>query len=133
MSYGTNLPDQFRRASDHVDKNLRGAKPGDIRYRVRLRAIDIVPFFVAGDRQDFRLARRNPEHESELRAAVGRRLRELVGEGASPVDVETVPGSTEIGYVVRGNLAQLVARTAIEVDFGAGYKKRYWVEADLPG
>ena len=30
ISYGTNLPDQFRRAGDFVDKILRGAKPGDI-------------------------------------------------------------------------------------------------------
>jgi putative tryptophan/tyrosine transport system substrate-binding protein len=30
MSYGTNVPGQFRRAGDHVDKILRGAKPGDI-------------------------------------------------------------------------------------------------------
>jgi putative tryptophan/tyrosine transport system substrate-binding protein len=30
MSYGTNLPAQFRRAGDYVDKILRGAKPADI-------------------------------------------------------------------------------------------------------
>jgi len=30
ISYGTNFPDLFRRAADHVDKILRGAKPADI-------------------------------------------------------------------------------------------------------
>jgi ABC-type uncharacterized transport system substrate-binding protein len=30
MSYGPNLPDQFRRAGDFVDKILRGVKPGNI-------------------------------------------------------------------------------------------------------
>ncbi|MFL6975344.1 MAG: ABC transporter substrate binding protein, partial [Xanthobacteraceae bacterium] len=30
MSYGHNLPNQFRRAADFVDKILRGAKPADI-------------------------------------------------------------------------------------------------------
>jgi putative ABC transport system substrate-binding protein len=30
MSYGSNIPDQFRRAADLVDRILRGARPGDI-------------------------------------------------------------------------------------------------------
>jgi putative ABC transport system substrate-binding protein len=30
MSYGANLPNQFRRAADLIDKILRGAKPADI-------------------------------------------------------------------------------------------------------
>jgi putative ABC transport system substrate-binding protein len=30
MSYGTNFPDLFRRAGEHVDKILRGTKPSDI-------------------------------------------------------------------------------------------------------
>ena len=30
ISYGPSFPDLYRRAGDHVDKILRGAKPGDI-------------------------------------------------------------------------------------------------------
>jgi hypothetical protein len=51
--------------------------------------------------------------------------------GEMPLSFTDVPGSTEVGYDIRGNTANLVARKAIEVDFGGVLRKRYWVSVPL--
>jgi len=38
----------------------------------------------------------------------------------------TARASTEIGYDIRSDNAVLIARKAVEVNFGSGYRKRYW-------
>jgi hypothetical protein len=42
-----------------------------------------------------------------------------------------VPGSTEVGYEISGDEARLAARTLIELDFGRGFRKQYWVVASI--
>jgi hypothetical protein len=51
--------------------------------------------------------------------------------GEMPLGFAEVPGSTEVGYDIRGNSASLVARKAIEADFGGVLRKRYWVSVPL--
>jgi hypothetical protein len=63
----------------------------------------------------------------------GKRLASWAVRGHAPLGYATVPGSTEVGYVVRGNNTVIVARKAVEVDFGNGIYKRYWVETPLFG
>ena len=71
--------------------------------------------------------------DAVLAPAVGARMRELMGKGGTIVGVATVPGTAEIGYDFSGDAAELVARKGIEVDFGGGFRKRYWVQTTLFG
>lgn len=71
--------------------------------------------------------------DARLADAFGRRLRAIVAAGAAPVGYSTVPGTTEVGYDLRAHSAVLVAQRAVEVDFGRGLRKRYWVSAPIFG
>jgi hypothetical protein len=70
-------------------------------------------------------------YEQKLAGEFSKRLTSWAAKGAMPVAFTTVPGSTEIGYDIRGDEAVLIARKAVEVDFGRGYRKRYWVTTPL--
>jgi hypothetical protein len=51
--------------------------------------------------------------------------------GGLPTGYAEVPGSAEVGYVVRGGEAVLVARREVQIDAGYGLSKRYKVEVPL--
>jgi hypothetical protein len=70
-------------------------------------------------------------YEQALAAEWSKRLAVHAISGKMPVDFTTVPGSIEIGYDIRGDAAVLIARKAMEVDFGGGYRKRYWITVPL--
>lgn len=74
----------------------------------------------------------NPEcYERLLSAEWGKRMAAWAVKGHMPEQTSVVPGTTEVGYDIRGNEAVLVAKRAVEVDFGGGFRKRYWVTTDL--
>lgn len=60
-------------------------------------------------------------------------LRSWVVRGRMPERYSVVPGTCEIGYAIRGNTAELVAREEIEADCGGGFLKRFEVELPLRG
>ena len=71
-------------------------------------------------------------YEQLLAQAWARRVASgWVVRGEMPLGFAEVPGSTEVGYDVRGNTASLVARRAIEADFGGVLRKRYWITVPL--
>ncbi|MGX4644183.1 DUF6345 domain-containing protein [Massilia sp. SYSU DXS3249] len=84
-----------------------------------------IPRLVAGASDD--------DVDALLASAVGTRLRALVAGGANINGVENVPGTTEVGYHFHNGSGELVARKGIEVDFGGGYRKRYWVQQTIFG
>lgn len=59
------------------------------------------------------------------------RLKTWVLGNGMPERYSVVPDSYEVGYVIRGNNALLVAREEVEVDCGGGFIKRFAVEAPL--
>ena len=61
--------------------------------------------------------RRNGARGGSRGAAAGHRR---TGKGPGPVGFTIVPGSTEVGYDVKGDTAELIATRVIEVDFGSG-------------
>lgn len=69
--------------------------------------------------------------DSALAQAFSRQLRDIVAHGPAPLGYSTVPGTTEVGYDVRGSEAVIIARQAVELEFDGGYTKRYWVKTPL--
>lgn len=59
------------------------------------------------------------------------KMKTWVLGNSMPERYSVVPDSYEIGYVIRGNSALLVAREEVEVDCGGGFVKRFVVEAPL--
>lgn len=78
-----------------------------------------------------RLDQMNPE--DMLAAAWQQRLKNWAMSDRFPERYAVVPGSFEVGYVIRGNSAVLVAREEIEADCGGGFTKRFAVETPLLG
>jgi hypothetical protein len=75
--------------------------------------------------------RRQPEPEAALAAALTERLRVLTIRGTAPTGYHLVPGSTEVGYEIREGAAALIARQAVELEFGPRFRKRYWLQAPV--
>jgi hypothetical protein len=61
------------------------------------------------------------------------RMKSWVVSGRMPERHAVVPGSFEVGYIIRGNMATLVARQEVEADCGGGFLKRFVVETPIQG
>jgi hypothetical protein len=69
--------------------------------------------------------------EQQIGSAWADLLARWVMKGRMPAGYTVVPGSTEVGYAIRGDQAFLVAVREVDVDFGSGLYKRYRIEAPM--
>ena len=69
--------------------------------------------------------------ERLLASAWQERMKLWAVSGRLPERYAVVPGSFEVGYVIRGNTAMLVARQEVEADCGGGFLKRFVVETPI--
>lgn len=60
-------------------------------------------------------------------------LQRTALRGEAPIGIEPVPGTYEVGYDIQDDQAVLVAQRAVELDFGEGFRKRYWIKAPITG
>jgi hypothetical protein len=70
-------------------------------------------------------------YESALAAQFSKRVANWAASGQMPLGYAAVPDTTEIGYDFINGEAVLVARRQVEVDFGNGYRKRYWTSVPI--
>jgi hypothetical protein len=66
-----------------------------------------------------------------LAAKFSERMANWAASGQMPLGFTVLPDTTEIGYDFQNGEALLVARQMVEVDFGGGYRKRYWTTVAL--
>ena len=74
-----------------------------------------------------------PSYEAGLANETSALLRSLISRGPSPLGYAIVPGSTEIGYDYKNNLASLIATRSLEVRFTGGYRKLYRIQTPVFG
>ena len=86
-----------------------------------------------GARRPESAPRGETDPERLLSAAWQDRLKGWVLRGGLPERFAVVPGSFEVGYVIRGSSATLVAREEVEADCGGGFLKRFVVETPIQG
>lgn len=66
-----------------------------------------------------------------LAAKFAERMANWAASGQMPLGFTVLPDTTEVGYDFQNGEALLIARQMVEVDFGGGYRKRYWTTVPL--